>query len=277
MRKRKSTILVVGANNMESKTMQIPTKVLLHWKKYLLLGMLSLVGIAALMSFIGYRYAGQYYTSKYESKIKKINAIHDEQFEDVSKEQADVNQLKETFESIEHSFNRVNQFLKKRGLKPLKIDNADGNVSTTAGNYEKNALKMEQLLKSTPIGKPYDGRQTSSFGDRRNPFGGGSIEGHPGIDFAGRIGDPISVTANGVVVFAGPRGGYGNCVIVQHSNHLKTLYGHMSRVEVRPGQKITAGQTVGLLGSTGRSTGPHVHYEIMKNDIKVNPQDYLNL
>jgi len=129
----------------------------------------------------------------------------------------------------------------------------------------------------TPMGYPHISSLTSYFGYRSDPFDGGHAEFHPGIDFKGERGDAAKCTANGKVVFAGWFGGYGNCVRIQHKNNFETLYGHLSKITVKVGQDVTVGEKVGEIGSTGRSTGNHLHYEIRKNGKPVNPISYLSL
>ena len=99
---------------------------------------------------------------------------------------------------------------------------------------------------------------------------------HTGIDFRGTMGEPIHVTASGTVTSAGWSGGYGNMIEVEHGNGLATRYGHLSAIDVRVGQVVRIGQVIGRLGSTGRSTGPHVHYETRVNGEAVNPAKFLN-
>lgn len=100
---------------------------------------------------------------------------------------------------------------------------------------------------------------------------------HAGIDIRGMIGDEITTTADGTIVFAGIKGGYGNCIIVQHAHGYKTLYGHLSKINVKIGDKVKYGDVIGLLGNTGRSTGPHVHYEVIQNNTKLDPKNYLSI
>ena len=117
-------------------------------------------------------------------------------------------------------------------------------------------------------------RYTSGFGGRNDPFGRGHRR-HEGIDLAGAKGSPILSTADGVVVKAGWGNGYGNMVQIQHSFGLETLYGHMSRIRVTVGQKVSRGDVIGDMGSTGRSTGSHLHYEVHVGGNPVNPMTFL--
>ena len=119
------------------------------------------------------------------------------------------------------------------------------------------------------------GKINNEFGFRRNPFGGRTYEFHPGMDIDGERGDVINATAAGTVTKAGWQGGYGNMVEIDHGNGLTTRYGHMSKLNVGVGDTVTRGQTIGFIGSTGRSTGPHLHYEMRLNDHPINPRRFL--
>ena len=134
---------------------------------------------------------------------------------------------------------------------------------------------LERALDGIPQVVPASVRAiTSGFGYRRDPFNGRAAM-HSGIDFKGGIGSPIYAAAEGRVTFAGWRGGYGKAVEVTHPNGMMTRYAHLSRIDVRPGQLVAAGATLGGLGSTGRSTGPHLHFEVRINDRAVNPRPFL--
>ena len=110
----------------------------------------------------------------------------------------------------------------------------------------------------------------SPFGIRVDPLGGGAGF-HPGIDLDGSSGTPIQAAAAGVVVMAGDCGGYGNCVVIDHGSSLATVYGHQSEVHVQVGDHVVAGQVIGLVGSTGKSTGPHLHFELRLHGIPIDP------
>jgi len=137
-------------------------------------------------------------------------------------------------------------------------------------------LRAEQLkLATVPSGMPVTGYLTDDFGVRSNPFGGEGSEVHPGLDIAAEWGTAVNVTADGIVVLAAPHAGYGNLVTVYHSNGITTRYGHLSKISVEVGQKVKRGDLIGNVGSTGRSTGPHLHYEVRENDQPVDPQRYV--
>ncbi|TAD73563.1 MAG: M23 family metallopeptidase [Sphingomonadales bacterium] len=115
---------------------------------------------------------------------------------------------------------------------------------------------------------------TSGFGYRRDPFNGHGAM-HSGIDFKGAVGSPIFAAAEGRVTFAGWKAGYGQAIEITHGNGMLTRYAHLSRIGVLVGESVEAGATIGGLGSTGRSTGPHLHFEVRINDRAVNPRPFL--
>lgn len=122
---------------------------------------------------------------------------------------------------------------------------------------------------------PVAGVLESGLGGRRNPFSGRGYEYHEGQDIDAEYGAPVQAAASGKVMIAGRQRGYGNVVYVDHGAGLSTRYGHLSQINVAVGQTVTRGQTIGLVGSTGRSTGPHLHYEVRINNQPVDPKRYL--
>lgn len=143
---------------------------------------------------------------------------------------------------------------------------------------ERNIKAYESVLRErgyTPSVWPVLGKLESGFGGRRNPFGGSSYEFHSGQDIDGAMGDPVVAGASGKVTFVGWQNGYGQLVVIDHGGGLTTRYGHLSHIDVASGQGVERSQFIGRVGSTGRSTGPHLHYEIRINDQPVNPLQYL--
>jgi murein DD-endopeptidase MepM/ murein hydrolase activator NlpD len=136
--------------------------------------------------------------------------------------------------------------------------------------------RLTLTLGAVPVRKPIMGEidLSSGFGVRTDPFLGRPAM-HTGLDFRSSIGDPVRATASGVVEAAGWSGGYGKMVEIDHGNGFSTRYGHLSEIEVKVGQKIAIGQIVGRVGSTGRSTGPHLHYETRIDGDAVDPQKFL--
>lgn len=136
--------------------------------------------------------------------------------------------------------------------------------------------KTRSEVQSFPIANPAPGKSISSnFGNRRDPILGSSAF-HSGIDFRAETGTPIRSTAAGKVVKAGRYGGYGKMIEIRHANGLSTRYGHLSKIYVQPGQNVKAGVKIGASGNTGRSTGPHLHYEVRTNNKAINPLNYIN-
>ena len=130
-----------------------------------------------------------------------------------------------------------------------------------------------------PSGLPVVGKIniSSEYGVRRNPFGWGGYEVHEGIDFVGETGNIVTASGDGVVTFAGNKGGYGIAVTIDHQNGYESLYAHMSEMKVKAGEPVNRGQIIGYIGSTGRSSGPHLHYSLYKDGKVINPRQLLNL
>src|SRR5262249_5697046 len=148
-------------------------------------------------------------------------------------------------------------------LIPLDDSDANSDASQALAALD-DMTDAATALRSVPLTRPVIGpefAQTSGFGKRRDPFTK-RLAFHAGLDFSGPWGSPVHVTAPGTVVFAGNKGAYGNAVEVDHGFGIRTRYGHMSKILVTVGTKLNKGDVVGKLGSTGRSTGPHVHYEV---------------
>ena len=135
-------------------------------------------------------------------------------------------------------------------------------TSAQPGNPLDNALEA--------MGLPVAGRLTSGFGARIDPLSGEHSD-HPGLDLGAPEGTPIRAPAGGIVRSAGPRGGYGNAVEIDHGNGLVTLYGHASELLVSSGEFVQAGQEIATVGTTGRSTGPHLHFEVRQGGRVVDP------
>jgi murein DD-endopeptidase MepM/ murein hydrolase activator NlpD len=199
--------------------------------------------------------------------------------------------------SIEGKLNRVHSVLADLHVKLGKHgDDVTGSIGgpfvpvklsgAKTGSFERElrrvSLARAQLdrtlaqLRTVPLRKPVEGEidMSSPFGMRMDPFGRGPAI-HTGVDLRGNTGEPAHATASGTVSIASYQGGYGNMVEIDHHNGLATRYGHLSKILVKVGQHVSIGQAVGLIGSTGRSTGPHLHYETRVNDSAVDPQKFL--
>jgi len=129
---------------------------------------------------------------------------------------------------------------------------------------------------SAPNLWPVEGQVTGSFGERIDPFNGEGAF-HSGVDIGSSYGHPIVAPADGVVTFTDTMGGYGKTIMIDHGNGISTRYGHLSGFAVTSGQKVQRGDVIGYVGESGRSTGPHLHYEVRINDTPVNPYKYLRM
>jgi murein DD-endopeptidase MepM/ murein hydrolase activator NlpD len=134
--------------------------------------------------------------------------------------------------------------------------------------------RRDEVSCAVPTLWPVRGPVTSPFGIRISPYGD-EREMHPGMDISARYGLPVAAAGGGQVIFAGQDTGYGGLVIIDHGAQLDTLYGHLSALYVREGQKVRSGQPIGAVGATGRATGAHLHYEVRVNGSPVDPRRYL--
>lgn len=134
--------------------------------------------------------------------------------------------------------------------------------------------RREQLISSTPTVAPVRGVLNSGFGSRRDPFNG-SAAFHSGLDISTRSFEPVLATADGLVTRSGWSGDYGQMVEIAHRTGYRTVYGHLASALVREGARVRRGDRVGLAGSTGRSTGTHLHYEVRRGDRPVNPLEFI--
>jgi len=170
------------------------------------------------------------------------------------------------------------------GVVSIDFENVIANLDQQLVSREAQLDVLEEVImnrqlreESKPRGKPIlKGWTSSYFGKRADPFTG-RIAMHKGMDFAGKEGSEIIAVANGVVTWAGKRYGYGNLIEINHGNGLSTRYGHNAKLLVKVGDNVEKGQTISFMGSTGRSTGPHVHFEVLKNDRQINPAKYVAL
>ena len=151
------------------------------------------------------------------------------------------------------------------------VDARDEYLSKVEAKVLQQSVLKEMLPNSSPVSVAYN---SSSYGWRIDPFTGQKAF-HEGLDFSAEIGTPIRAAADGIVSLAEVSGGYGNMVKVDHGSGLETRYGHASKLLVKVGERVVKGQEIALVGSTGRSTGPHLHYEIRLNGDALDPRQYL--
>lgn len=193
-------------------------------------------------------------------------------------------------EATEQRYRETAQLIRRLGLNPARfhrasavggpfeavqpLENADPRFRELFTSWQR-LEQLEEGVIAIPSMKPVrDASLTSSYGVRSDPFRGRSAM-HAGIDLAGPVGTPIYATADGVVARSGRAGAYGNLIEINHGQGIQTRYGHMSRLIARAGQRVKRGDLIGLMGSTGRSTGSHLHYEVRIDGRAVNPIPFM--
>ncbi len=255
-----STVIIVNKNKEGTHTLQVKTKHISRFKQYI-------YGVLAVIVTLS-------------GTIIYLRSQNQQQEEEKKQLMAQLSKLKGEVPPP------AIQDLKKRGLKGFSTNAVGGNGNAEAAKltdeetyslYDEYLSRLVHTVAFTPMGYPRISSLTSYFGYRSDPFNTASAEFHPGIDFKGNRGDEAKCTANGKVVFAGRYGGYGNCVRIAHANNFETLYGHLSRITVKVGEQVTVGEKIGEVGSTGHSTGNHLHYEVRKNGKAINPIKFLTL
>lgn len=160
----------------------------------------------------------------------------------------------------------------KEGVDRLKDRTSD--LQTQMRLLEQVAEKRNSIIRFTPSIWPTRGHITSHYGNRADPFNGDS-ELHLGVDIAALYGSMVRAPADGIVIYAQRKSAYGNLIILDHGNGLTTRHGHLSRFAVHVGQRVHKNDLIGYVGTTGRSTASHLHYEVRQNDRPINPRNYL--
>jgi murein DD-endopeptidase MepM/ murein hydrolase activator NlpD len=189
--------------------------------------------------------------------------------------------LRNKMMNIENKLLEMQEMLDKKGIKKdLAVGGefipADRLSISYVDYMQKDIDDLFDTMKNLPVGSPLDGRINSGFGYRKDPFRS-SIGFHSGVDIDAKFGDPVVATADGVVKKTGWQGSYGKTVVLQHEEGFETIYGHLSKISVEEGQKVKVGEVIGKAGNTGRSTGTHLHYEVVKDGKRVNPSNFLSL
>ncbi|WP_043429897.1 M23 family metallopeptidase [Cystobacter fuscus] len=177
----------------------------------------------------------------------------------------------------ETQFTELTTSLESPKSLPGKLDR----LSAEATRQEQSLQELQayfqdqkSLLASTPSVWPTRGWVTSDFGQRLDPYTAERV-GHAGMDIAAPHGKPVDAPSDGTVVFAGLEGGYGNVIVIDHGYGIKTRFGHLSKILVKAGDRVKRGVQIANVGNTGRSTGPHLHYEVRVNGIPQNPRKFI--
>jgi murein DD-endopeptidase MepM/ murein hydrolase activator NlpD len=266
---RKTTVIFINTDPRFKKPILIPTFFLEYWK-FISAGVLLFLGLGV--------YTFVLITKMYFMEQQNEILAQNERNKTFSQ------QLSRQYDFITRQITEVNKLLVSKGIQKPNQKNAD--VIPTISSpfdmgdnrqFEEYIEEFKQEIANTPVGSPLEGTITSSFGFRSNPFGGSGGESHKGLDISAPYGRPVKCTAEGKVVFAGYRGDYGNLVIISHGEEYQTYYGHLSQILVKEGQEVKVSTFIGKVGSTGRSTGSHLHYEIIRNNKKINPKTFINL
>jgi murein DD-endopeptidase MepM/ murein hydrolase activator NlpD len=171
--------------------------------------------------------------------------------------------MSEAEQTAYHTESELDRLLK---LSELELDSYE--------EVEESLLELKDRLQHTPSIWPTEGWISRGYGMRYDPFTGYK-QMHHGIDIANNVGTPVMATAEGTVKWVGRNGGLGRMVTIDHGYGFQTRYGHLSEIMVRQGQQVERGEVIGLMGNTGYSTGPHLHYEVLRNNRSLNPKDYI--
>ncbi|EAX46997.1 peptidase M23B [Thermosinus carboxydivorans Nor1] len=297
--RREYTIMIVPHHGQAIKSIRIPIRAVKIAAAILCLFLVAVVG-----GVINYRHtvnAAQAERAELE-RLRQVNGAQLAQIEQLAKAtaalQEDMNRLNQLDAEIRRLVNTEETGPSRSGVsRPTAGHGGQGGpvvkpqlneIAAVVHDLQQVAKAREQSLETlrdrliernarlaaTPSIWPASGEVTSRFGWRSSPWGWGS-DWHPGIDIAGDYGMPIVATADGVVTYSGWYGGYGKMVEIDHGNGIVTIYGHNSQNLVETGQRVKKGEIIAYMGSTGISTGPHVHYEVRVNGTAVNPANFL--
>lgn len=277
-----STIIITNKHNQKTKIFTVNHKHIENMRLYRRLAFgFVLLFVALILSTIIYVNFSFDQKHSLENKIADLNNRLDEK--KIYKRLREIDKMEKSLKDIEKYLkdrnisigNQTQNNTKNTGGEVVPIENFSFDIVSSKQEWlSELCTKMHTI----PIGLPHKGIITSEYGVRINPFHSeDGSECHAGIDIDGHVGDPIKVTADGIVSFADQKTGYGKCIVIKHAFGYETLYGHLSKISVHNGQIVKSGQKIGELGSTGRSTGPHIHYEVMQYDKKQNPRKFLNI
>ena len=243
--------------------------------------LLLLLGVALFYGLYGLTQQAAHLRIEFENQ--RLRAENERQRQELEKLNNRVEKVEDTSRKLAEKSGVVDAAvpLPGTGGPSLPLDEmAYATLASKMSRLEEDMRAHEAILRErgyTPTVWPVEGTLEGGFGGRRNPFGGGGYEFHSGQDIEAPPGAPVVAGASGRVSFVGWQNGYGQLVIVDHGGGLTTRYGHLSSIDVQLDQTVSRAQLLGKVGSTGRSTGPHLHYEVRINDQPVNPLQYLLL
>ena len=242
---------------------------------------LLLLGVGIFYGLYGLTQQASYWHTHFENQ--RLRAENERQRQELEKLNNRVEKVEDTSRKLAEKSGVVEApaYSPGSGGPELPMDEmAIATLAAKMNRLEEDMRAYEAILRQrgyTPTVWPVEGTLEGGFGGRRNPFGGGGYEFHSGQDIEAAWGARVVAGASGRVSFVGWQNGYGQLVVVDHGGGLTTRYGHLSHIDVELNQTVSRAQLLGKVGSTGRSTGPHLHYEVRINDQPVNPLQYLLL
>lgn len=298
---REYTFMLVPHGGEKVFSIKLPIKTL-----KIAAGVLMLCGVMLLGIFLEYGYTVKSASADKEEldRLRQINSVQHDKLDKLSKEaialQEDLQRLNQLENDVRRLLNAEEQPNTSRSgitrsnktahngkggpvtvkdinqLETMLKEIREG-VTAKEGSlvdFRERLTARNERIACTPSIWPTSGEVTSRFGWRSSPWGWGS-DYHPGIDIANDSGTPIVAAADGYVIYSGWGSGYGYMVEIDHGNGLTTVYGHCSRLVVNVGQRVKKGEVISFMGSTGISTGPHLHYEVRANGTAVDPSSFL--
>ncbi|PLX91257.1 MAG: hypothetical protein C0620_11845 [Desulfuromonas sp.] len=274
--------LIITGDNRESRSVVMTEKRLQRLMRggivtAVLFAIFSVVSVYTLIQ----DHSRQQRMTNLESQVKWLSDQNDHLRNQVNRQRSEKRELIST--AVNHLNERSTQIetlLQQVGVDVAVEETAAGQegsggpyIEADSGNLDDALFYSGELLKladQVPLGCPTEGYLSSSFGRRRDPFNG-HMAFHSGIDIAHFTGTKVYATASGTVVSCGVVSGYGKMVKIKHGDRFSTVYGHLQKIYLKPGTKVARGDAIGTMGNTGRSTGPHLHYEIHDNGHAINP------
>jgi murein DD-endopeptidase MepM/ murein hydrolase activator NlpD len=298
-----ATFMYIPESESKVVSLRIPT-----WMpKAIALGLSLLLILTSTLLYMVNTVNDKY--SKSKEEISSLAAVNASQKQEIEKLQNDAIQIQQQLVENIRALDEIKELVglekstdaveASTTTQPTEIDTSKVNsvdttqqldqIKTSYKELNTQLLSQKQLIESSmatvkkqvaylnamPSIRPVSGPVTDSYGYRKNPFTNRGSEFHKGIDFSGPAGTPIKATGDGVVVFSGWQSGYGNVLILSHGYGITTLYAHNSKLLVKKGEKVKKGQVISKMGSTGRSTGTHLHYEVRVGGQLVNPTKYI--
>ena len=275
MDKDRYTIMLVTTGFQSAKSFSVKkSHIRIAFCSVLIFAFLSLFSFST--SYIYFKDSAK----KSESVHKLISTINILS-QDIDNSRLSEAQLRSKLQGIEETLLEMQDMLQKKGIKKeLSIGGEFIPAEKLSMSYvdymKKDIDDLFNTMVSTPVGTPLKGKINSDFGYRKDPFKHRTGF-HSGIDIDANYGQPIVATADGKVIKASWQSSYGKTVVIKHENGYETLFGHLSKITVKEGDEVKVGDVIGKAGSTGRSTGTHLHYEVIKDSKRLNPKNYLSL